>query len=203
MAHFSRDDVSSFEYVDAIPTNPRTHKQKRLWKFIALGVTALIIIVIVIVVAVVVTNNNKRNQSGGSNNAQYPISPYAHMTEIVTNNDTSLIQKQRVFVVGDVHGCVKEFNALVTKLNFNPANDQLILAGDLTSKGPDSVGVLRRAKELGALCVRGNHDDKVVRLKTYQLQKGQNAMYPLDATMPEGGVPDPIKYKNYHRVVSE
>lgn len=204
MAHFSRDDVSSFEYVDAIPTNARTPKQKRMWKFIALGVTAVIIIVIVVVVAVVVTNNNKRNQSSSSGgNAQYPISPYSHMTEIVTNNDTALIQKQRVFVVGDIHGCVKEFNALVTKLNFDPTKDQLILAGDLTSKGPDSAAVLRRAKELGALCVRGNHDDKVVRLKTYQLQKGQNAMYPLDATMPEGGVPDPIKFKNYHRVVSE
>lgn len=201
MAHFRGRDVSSFEYVDAIPTNHKSHKQKKLWKWIAIGVTALVIIIVVIVVAVVVTNNNK-NKSNNTGTSQYPVSPYAQMTPIVTNNDTSLIEKQRVFVVGDIHGCLDDFNNLVTKLNFNSATDQLILAGDLTSKGPNSAGVLSRARELGALCVRGNHDDKVVRLKTFQLQKGQNAMYPLDATMPEGNVPDPLKFKNYHSAVA-
>ena len=198
---FGRDDVSSFEYVDAIPKNGRTPKQKRLWRIIAMAVIAVIVIVIVVVVAVVVTNQNKSKASGS--NSEYPISPYAHMTEIITNNDTALINKQRVFVVGDVHGCIDDFNNLITKLNFDATNDQLILAGDLTSKGPDSVGVLRRARELGALCVRGNHDDKVVRLKTFQLEKGARAMLPPDATMPEGGVPDPLKFKNYHISVAK
>jgi hypothetical protein len=200
MAYY-RDDGSSVIYVDAIPTNPRTQKQKRMWRYIAMGVTAVIVIVIVIVVAVVVTNSNKK-KSNTNSNSQYPISPYSHMTAIVTRNDTSIQQKERFFVIGDVHGCVNELNALVTKLNYNPAKDQLILAGDLTAKGPDSGGVIRRAKELGALCVRGNHDDKVVRLKTYELQNGQKAMLPPSATMPEGGVPDSLKYKNYHTPIA-
>ncbi|KAG1093456.1 hypothetical protein G6F42_018958 [Rhizopus arrhizus] len=207
MAHFSRDDNSSIEYVDAIPRNEKTAKQKRMWKWIAIAVAIIVVIIIVVVVSVVVTQHNKSNNSSnsgsGTSNSQYPISPYAHMTTIVTNNDESLQQKENIYVVGDVHGCVSELDKLVTKLNFNQATDQLILAGDLTAKGPDSVGVIRRAKELGALCVRGNHDDKVIRLKTYELEKGENAMYPLSATMPEGNVPDPLKFKNYHVAIAK
>ncbi|KAG2213814.1 hypothetical protein INT47_001083 [Mucor saturninus] len=202
MAQFSRDDVSSFEYVEAIPRNDRTPKQQRMWRYIAMAVAAVVVIVVVVVVAVVVTNHKKNNQTSSTGNNQLVISPYSNMQAIVTNNDTSLQQKERIFVIGDVHGCVKEFNDIVAKLNYDPTKDQIILAGDLTSKGPDSVGVVRRAKELGVLCVRGNHDDKVVRLKTFEIEKGRNAMYPVDATMPEGGVPDPIKFKNYHTGVS-
>jgi hypothetical protein len=202
MAHFSRDDVSSFEYIDAVPKNNRTLKQKRMWRFIAMAVAAVVVIVVVVVVSVVVTNKNKNKSTSEASSNQLVISPYANMQIIVTNNDTSLQQKERIFVIGDVHGCLQEFNDIITKLNFDATKDQIILAGDLTSKGPDSIGVIRRAQELGALCVRGNHDDKVVRLKTFEIQKGRNAMYPLDATMPEGAVPDPVKFKNYHSVIS-
>lgn len=201
MAHFRRDDVSSFEYIDAVPKNNRTLKQKRMWRYIAMAVATLIVVIVVVVVAVVVTNKNK-NQTSSTDSNQLVISPYSNMQTIITNNDTSLQQKERIFVIGDIHGCLNEFNDIVTKLNFDPTKDQIILAGDLTSKGPDSVGVIRRAKELGALCVRGNHDDKVVRLKTFENEKGRNAMYPVDATMPEGDVPDPIKFKNYHAAVA-
>jgi diadenosine tetraphosphatase ApaH/serine/threonine PP2A family protein phosphatase len=33
-----------------------------------------------------------------------------------------------------------------------------VLVGDLVAKGPDSAGVVQRARELGALAVLGNHD---------------------------------------------
>lgn len=199
MAHFRRDDASSFEYIDAIPTNARTKRQKKIWRNIAIAVTAVIVIVIVIVVAVVVSQNKKDKSSSGG---QYPISPYAHMTQLVTINEADIQQKERIFVVGDIHGCLTEFNELLTTIKFDPAKDQMILAGDITTKGPGTVGVIRRAQELGMLCVRGNHDDKVVRLKAYELEKGRNAMVPASATMPEGGVPDPLKFKNYHVAIS-
>jgi hypothetical protein len=65
-------------------------------------------------------------------------------------------------------------------------------------KGEDSLGVIRRARELGALCVRGNHDDKVVRLKTYLDRFGSNAMMQEDSIMPEGKVGDPLRLGNKH-----
>lgn len=215
MLHHRVEDSSKYEtelpsHTKHIPTSSSYIKQKKRWKWIALAVfIAIVIIVVVIVVPVVVTQNQKHstNQNDGTEspnvidtgNDEYPVSNYAHMIGIQTNNDPSLAAKERVFVVGDVHGCVDELNSLVEELNFNPATDQLILAGDITSKGPDSTGVIRRAKELGALCVRGNHDDKVVRIKTFELQKGLDAMQPPSATMPEGAdVADPLTFDNDH-----
>lgn len=193
MAFFNSHDAHSVEYIDAIPENYKTKKQQRLWKYIAVAVATIVIIIVVVVVAVVVTDNKKK-----SSTSTYSLSQYAHLTQIVSNNDTSLQQKERIFVVGDVHGCIDEFNSLLDTIKYNTTTDQIILAGDITSKGPDSLGVIRRAKELGALCVRGNHDDKVIRFKTFENEKGQNSMYPLNAVMPEGNVPDPLKFKNYH-----
>lgn len=68
----------------------------------------------------------------------------------------------RHLVVGDVHGCLAELDQLL-ELAFREGDRQVVLAGDLVAKGPDSSGVLRRARELGALAVRGNHDQKLIR----------------------------------------
>lgn len=64
---------------------------------------------------------------------------------------------RRVLVVGDVHGCLAELGDLLKTAGYT-AEDQLILAGDLVAKGPESAGVVALARELGALAVLGNHD---------------------------------------------
>ncbi|CAO3692312.1 unnamed protein product [Rhizopus stolonifer] len=175
---------------------------RKLWTILAITCAAIAVIIIVIVVPVEITRNQKRNESqdfsvNANNNSDYLISPYSHLTQIVTRNETELQEKERIFVMGDVHGCIDEFNTLLDKIQYDSSKDQMILAGDLTSKGPDSLGVLQRAKELGVLCVRGNHDDKLVRFKTYELMHGASTMDSKD-TMPEGDVPDPLKFSNYH-----
>jgi hypothetical protein len=71
---------------------------------------------------------------------------------------------QRTIVVGDVHGCREELEALVQECGFTPG-DRLVLAGDLVAKGPDSPGVLARAREWGALAVLGNHDAHVLAIR--------------------------------------
>ncbi|MBO6939646.1 MAG: metallophosphoesterase [Deltaproteobacteria bacterium] len=65
----------------------------------------------------------------------------------------------RHVVVGDVHGCRAELEALLDELDFDPATDVLVPVGDLVAKGPDARGVVRLCRELGALAVRGNHDE--------------------------------------------
>lgn len=64
---------------------------------------------------------------------------------------------RRIFV-GDVQGCLDEFEELLVALDFAPGRDALHPVGDLVNRGPDSLGVLRRARELGAGGVLGNHD---------------------------------------------
>ncbi|KAJ1969161.1 hypothetical protein H4R35_006218 [Dimargaris xerosporica] len=71
--------------------------------------------------------------------------------------------KKRFIIIGDIHGAAKEFDDLLTKVNFSAENgDQVILAGDMTVKGPDSNDVLKKAMEIKAACVRGNQDHRVV-----------------------------------------
>ena len=69
----------------------------------------------------------------------------------------------RHILVGDIHGCIEEFDELIKTLSYNKEKDKLILLGDLIDRGPDSVGVIRRAQELRAESVMGNHEHKLVR----------------------------------------
>ena len=65
---------------------------------------------------------------------------------------------QRTIIVGDVHGCLDELQALLRQCGV-VSGDRVVLAGDLVAKGPDSRGVVQLVREMGALAVLGNHDD--------------------------------------------
>ncbi len=68
------------------------------------------------------------------------------------------------FVVGDVHGCLDQFEALLKECQFRPKRDRLWLVGDIVNRGPASLAMLRRAvkleQELGSrfAMVLGNHE---------------------------------------------
>ncbi|KAF1847605.1 ser/Thr protein phosphatase-like protein family [Cucurbitaria berberidis CBS 394.84] len=68
----------------------------------------------------------------------------------------------RLIFVGDVHGCKDELEDLLKKVDFNHKYDHLVLTGDMIAKGPDSPGVIKLAQKLGASCVRGNWEDKLL-----------------------------------------
>jgi hypothetical protein len=68
----------------------------------------------------------------------------------------------RLVIVGDVHGMKNELVKLLEKIKFERHIDHLILAGDMISKGPDSIGVLDFVMDLGASAVRGNHEDRIL-----------------------------------------
>lgn len=70
----------------------------------------------------------------------------------------------RYIIVGDIHGCLAELLELTHKVGWDPTTDRLILAGDLVDRGPDSVGVVRWARLNNVEIVRGNHDDRYVKL---------------------------------------
>lgn len=62
------------------------------------------------------------------------------------------------YVIGDIHGCGTEFEQLLAKINFNPAQDKLYLVGDLVGRGTEPSKVIRLAKELNATVTLGNFD---------------------------------------------
>jgi protein phosphatase len=79
-------------------------------------------------------------------------------------------------VIGDVHGCRPELDALLARLGWalgadgrydHPAGRRLVFVGDPVDRGPDVPGVLELVLELAergrAAWVPGNHDDKLHR----------------------------------------
>jgi hypothetical protein len=69
----------------------------------------------------------------------------------------------RTIVVGDVHGCLEELDDLLRLVALRPGFDRLVFVGDLLDRGPDPVGVVRRARQLGAASVLGNHEEQHLR----------------------------------------
>ena len=75
----------------------------------------------------------------------------------------------RTVIVGDVHGMLLELQELVRKVALT-RDDALVFVGDLLDKGPDSVGVVRYARELQeqgfpVFLVMGNHEEKHARFR--------------------------------------
>lgn len=82
-------------------------------------------------------------------------------------------------LVGDVHGCFDELMKLLGKLGYaateeagrwrvaHPGGRLLVFVGDLVDRGPKVAETLRFVMDLveagQALCVVGNHDDKLLR----------------------------------------
>ena len=64
------------------------------------------------------------------------------------------------YVIGDVQGCFRSLQALLSRIHYRPAHDDLWFAGDLVNRGPDSLDTLRFVADLGerAHTVIGNHD---------------------------------------------
>lgn len=82
----------------------------------------------------------------------------------------------RTVVIGDVHGCLDELDELLRKVE-HVANDCVVLAGDLLDRGPDPVGVVRRARELGAISVMGNHEEKHLRYRHHEQECRRDSNY--------------------------
>lgn len=70
---------------------------------------------------------------------------------------------QRHIVIGDIHGCFAELEALLAAVAATP-DDVIVSVGDLVDRGPEPAEVVRffRARP-GAVVLAGNHERKHVR----------------------------------------
>jgi serine/threonine protein phosphatase 1 len=74
---------------------------------------------------------------------------------------------QRVFLVGDIHGCNKTFRKLVTDSIGLTKNDQLFCVGDYIDRGENSKGVVdfiidMRNQGYSIVTLRGNHEQMLL-----------------------------------------
>ncbi|KAH7408799.1 Metallo-dependent phosphatase-like protein [Phaeosphaeria sp. MPI-PUGE-AT-0046c] len=117
-----------------------------------------------------------------------PVMGYGHnmrpdfkdMIQVKDMDEQHLPKKgKRLVFVGDVHGCKEELEHLLKKVEFSHKHDHLVLAGDMITKGPDSPGVVKLIRQLGASCVRGNWEDKLL-LTVAEAQKRHKSSLPAD-----------------------
>ena len=71
----------------------------------------------------------------------------------------------RLLAIGDIHGQADHIEVLLDVVRPTPA-DRLILLGDYVGGGPESARALdivgRLIRQLGAVALRGNHDDVMI-----------------------------------------
>ena len=97
----------------------------------------------------------------------------------------------RYVIIGDVHGCAEELLALLSAVEYHPQTDRLVFTGDLVDRGPDSIGVVRLVRELGAAVVLGNHDEKHVRWARHE------------AAQRATGKPNPMRFAPAARALND
>lgn len=70
----------------------------------------------------------------------------------------------RTIAIGDVHGCAREFEKLLKKIN-PQAGDRILQVGDLINKGPDSTACIALARAYQIETLMGNHEWRLLRAK--------------------------------------
>ena len=76
------------------------------------------------------------------------------------------MQKNKLIIYGDLHGCLDEFVALREKIKPSP-NDREIVIGDILDRGPHSNELFRYVRENGIESILGNHEYKYLRYKKH------------------------------------
>lgn len=74
----------------------------------------------------------------------------------------------RTVIMTDIHGCDRELELLLEKVQINPLKDRLIFLGDLFDRGNQSYEVFRRIQKMQTMfgerliLIRGNHDQMML-----------------------------------------
>jgi serine/threonine protein phosphatase 1 len=77
------------------------------------------------------------------------------------------VSHQKIFAIGDIHGCAQQLSTLLDRIPYNPKLDTLIFLGDYVNRGPDTKGVLDILLELKKSCkdihfLKGNHEQEIL-----------------------------------------
>ena len=80
----------------------------------------------------------------------------------------------QTLVVGDIHGCYDEFQALLDKAGLTEG-DAIVSVGDCVDRGPDTPAVLAFFQKMpNAFLIMGNHERKHVRAGRHEVKLAQS-----------------------------
>lgn len=85
-----------------------------------------------------------------------------------------------VWAVGDIQGCYKAFQKLLSTIVFDPSKDKLWLVGDLINRGEDSLATLEYIYSIkeSVEVVLGNHDISLI-AAYYGVRKSNKTIAPI------------------------
>ena len=100
------------------------------------------------------------------------------------------------YVIGDVHGCLKQLERLLAIIDRETPDAQLLFTGDIINRGPESLGVLRLIMAMGdrVQMVLGNHD-----LHLLGIAAGIRKMKAGDTVKPIFDAPDSAELLDWFR----
>jgi len=73
------------------------------------------------------------------------------------------MESEKIFVVGDIHGCIDPLKRLLDAIPWRPGQDRLIFVGDYVDRGPHAKAVVDCIIDLirmdpQVVCLLGNHE---------------------------------------------
>ena len=87
-----------------------------------------------------------------------PLGPGIRDLSLEADLQARIDDGHRVFVIGDIHGHLATFRALLHRLNLRK-QDRVICLGDMIDRGPDSAGVINLIRsDERIVCIKGNHE---------------------------------------------
>lgn len=103
------------------------------------------------------------------------------------------MEDERVFVIGDIHGCLSMLKRLMDKIDWRPDRDRLIFLGDYIDRGEDARGVIDFILKLSSFsnrveCILGNHETIFL-----DFLSGQD----MRTFIANGGAPTLESYRNH------
>lgn len=105
----------------------------------------------------------------------------------------------KIFVVGDIHGCLRKLTKLMSLIDIEDGEDTVVFLGDFIDRGPDSHGVVEfildfKKDKTKVVCLMGNHEE----LFLSYMQDGGN----LDVFLSNGGFSTLVSY-NFPHVIED
>lgn len=82
----------------------------------------------------------------------------------------------RNIFIGDVHGCLDEFEELIRRVDPG-REDRVLCVGDFMDRGPKPAECVRFAREHGFLAVLGNHDEAHLRWRRHEDRRARDPKY--------------------------